>query len=38
MFLELTVPCISLGQAGLSHVRLTFVVPTEFTCAFSDAC
>lgn len=28
MFLELIAPCVGLGQAGLSHVRLAFVVPT----------
>jgi len=28
MFLELIVPCIGLEQAGFSHVRLAFVVPT----------
>jgi hypothetical protein len=28
MFLELIDPCIGLGQVGLSHVRLAFVVPT----------
>jgi hypothetical protein len=28
MFSELIAPCISLGQVGLGHVRLAFVVPT----------